>query len=430
MNNLVYLQHKITVMKHFLILFGLFLMVTSCSKDEPTQEPEVPARRTVIVYMAGDNNLSSYLQSDLNEMITGRKQVGRDESLLVFVDRSSATAKPFIAKVTGKDKQPLDTLYKYPTEFYSSDPEHFAEVLSRCMQLSPATEDYGLVLWGHASGWIIETDSIDKRYYTPRRAYGVDNGMWLNIPSMRKALQSLNMKWKFIFSDCCNMQNIETAYELKDCTEYLIAAPSEITGSGAPYNTVVPAFFIHNDEQMYQTICDNYYTQIDIKGGHLPISVIKTDKLNDLATATKAVLPAVVENLPHDDFGYGHIYYFCLVNGNSWGYKYEDQYKTLYDMNDIIRWATANDEAAYSAWKDAFDQTVIYKRMSTFWHANYLQYDFDNKYFYDFTVTEEAFGGVSMFFPLEKYNNGTTHYNEDIKKMGWYYAMGWSELGW
>ena len=109
------------------------------------------------------------------------------------------------------------------------------------------------------------------------------------------------------------MQNIETAYELKDCTEYLIAAPSEITGSGAPYNTVVPALFIHNDEQMYQTICDNYYTQIDIKGGHLPISVIKTDKLNDLATATKAVLPAVVENLPHDDFGYGHIYYFCLV---------------------------------------------------------------------------------------------------------------------
>ena len=98
-------------MKHFLILFGLFLMVTSCSKDEPTQEPEVPARRTVIVYMAGDNNLSSYLQSDLNEMINGRKQVGRDESLLVFVDRSSATAKPFIAKVTGKDKQPLDTLY-------------------------------------------------------------------------------------------------------------------------------------------------------------------------------------------------------------------------------------------------------------------------------------------------------------------------------
>lgn len=426
MNNLVYLQHKITVMKHFLILFGLFLMVTSCSKDEIEKVPTPPAKRTVVVYMAADNNLSNYAypQNDLNEMVLGRRQVASSENLVVFVDRINGNEKPFIAKVTGNNTHPLDTIYKYTSDFYSSDAEKFVEVLHRCIQLCPATKDYGLVLWGHASGWIIDNDSIKAPSLAPRRAYGVDGKMWLNIPSMRKALQSLNLKWKFIFSDCCNMQNIETAYELKDCAEYLIAAPSEITGSGAPYNTVVPALFIHDDEQMYQTICDNYYAQIDIKGGHLPISVIKTDKLNDLATATKAVLPAVVDNLPHDDFGDGHIYYF-----GDWK-TYDDRYKTLYDMNDIIRWATTNDEAAYSAWKDAFDQTVIYKRMSTFWHANYLQYDFDNKYFYDFTVTEEAFGGVSMFFPLEKYNNGTTHYNEDIKKMGWYYAVGWSELGW
>ena len=68
--------------------------------------------------------------------------------------------------------------------------------------------------------------------------------------------------------------------------------------------------------------------------------------------------------------------------------------------------------------------------MSTFWHANYLESDYTEKSFYDFTVTEEAYGGVSMFFPLEKYNNGITNFNKDIKKMGWYYAVGWSELGW
>ena len=99
-------------------------------------------------------------------------------------------------------------------------------------------------------------------------------------------------------------------------------------------------------------------------------------------------------------------------------------------MNDIIRWATVNDQTAYNTWKAALDQAVIYKKMSTFWHANYLESDYTEKSFYDFTVTEEAYGGVSMFFPLEKYNNGITNFNKDIKKMGWYYAVGWSELGW
>ena len=403
-------------------------MVTSCSKDDedsPSTPPE-PARRTVIVYMAGDNNLSSYMQSDLNEMKTGRTLVGKGEDLVVFVDRQATNEKPFIAKIT--ESGDMEKLYEYPTDFYSSDADNFAEVLNRCIQLCPATEDYGLVLWGNASGWFIENDSVSNSTYAARRAYGVDNGLWLNIPSMRKALQSLNVKWKYIFSDCCNMQNIETAYELKDVAEYLIASPAEITGSGAPYNTVVPTLFIHDDKEMYEAICDRYYEQTDVKGGHLPISVIRTDKLNALAAATAHVLPAVVDNQPHYDFGLGHIYYFCVVKGDSWSVTYNDRYKSLYDMNDIIRWATENDAEAYSTWKAVFDQAVIYKHMSTFWHANYLQKSGD-KQFADFTVTDEAFGGVSMFFPLEKYNTVTT-FNEDIKKMGWYYAVGWSSLGW
>ena len=415
-------------MKHFLTLLGLLIMVCSCSKDEAEQEPVVPARRTVIVYMAGDNNLSSYMYTDLSEMAIGRQLVGKGEDLVVFVDRAATNEKPFIARITASGEQ--EKLYEYPIDFYSSDADHFAEVLSRCIQLCPATEDYGLVLWGHASGWLIESDSISNSVYGSRRAYGVDNNMWMNIPSMRQALQSLNIKWKFIFSDCCNMQNIETAYELKDVAEYLIASPAEIPGKGAPYNTVVPTLFIHNDKEMYEAICDKYYEQTDTKGGHLPISVIRTDKLNALAVATKAVLPEVVNNLPHNDYGMGHIYYFCLVGGNSWGSNYDNRYKALYDMNDIIRWATANDQTAYNTWKAALDQAVIYKKMSTFWHANYLESDYTEKSFYDFTVTEEAYGGVSMFFPLEKYNNGITNFNKDIKKMGWYYAVGWSELGW
>ena len=65
-------------------------MVTACSKDEDSSStPPEPARRTVIVYMSGENNLTYYIQSDLNEMMEGRKQVTANENLVVFVDKAS-----------------------------------------------------------------------------------------------------------------------------------------------------------------------------------------------------------------------------------------------------------------------------------------------------------------------------------------------------
>ena len=426
-------------MKHLLTIISLFLLFTSCSKDDdsPSTPPE-PARRTVIVYMAGENNLSSYMQSDINEMQTGRQQVASNENLVIFVDKASKSEMPYIAKITANGK--LERLYEYQQDFYVSDPDNMEEVLRRCISLCPASEDYGLVLWGHANGFVIENDSVSNSAYAPRRAYGVDSGTneetvkgkWVNIPSMRQMFNRLGIKWKFIFSDCCNMQNIETAYELRNAAEYLIGAPSEITGKGAPYNTVVPALFIHDDVQMYKSICDNYYEQIDNRGGHLPISVIKTSQLEALAQATRTVLPTVAANVPKDDFGQGHIYYFGLIKSDGWGYYiYLQDEKTLYDMNDIIRWGLADDTAAYQSWRAVFDQAVVYSKMSTFWHANYIEENYGSKTFKDFTVTPEAFGGVSMFFPQTKHDNSPYYkHNELIKKMSWYYAVGWSEVGW
>lgn len=414
-------------------------MVTACSKDdeESPNTPE-PARRTVIVYMEGENNLSSYIQNDLNEMMEGRKQVAASENLLVFVDKASTTEMPYIAKITVDGN--IEKLYEYNQDFLGSDADNMEEVLRRCIALCPAKENYGLILWGHASGWVIENDSVDNSVYgAPRRAYGVDNGnneaiykggKWLNIPSMREVLNALGIKWKFIFSDCCNMQSIEVAYELKDQAEYLIASPAEITGYGAPYNTVVPALFNHDDEQMYKSVCDNYHEQIDAMGGHLPISVIKTSQMNTLAAATRQVLPTVAANVPKDDFGQGHIYYFGVVKYDSWIYEYLQNEKTLYDMNDIIRWGLTDNPTAYQTWRAAFDQAVVYSRMSTYWHANLLESK-GNKTYKDFTVTQEAFGGVSMFFPQTKHDNSPYYkHNELIKKMSWYYAVGWSSVGW
>ena len=66
----------------------------------------------------------------------------------------------------------------------------------------------------------------------------------------------------------------------------------------------------------------------------------------------------------------------------------------------------------------------IYKKMATRWLTNKFPW---STYYGDFEVTENHYGGVSMFVP----NYILQHTNNDyIKQMGWYYAAGYSDIGW
>jgi hypothetical protein len=411
-------------MKHLFAIITTILLLTACQKDEEVApyNPVKNVKHTVLVYMPSENNLSPYAQNDINEMIQGRKSVGDDCDLLIFVDKASQTEMPFIARISADSKTPVDTLYQYPADFYTSEPSKFQEVLQRMISFSPTSQDYGLVLWGHANGWILENDGRDFI----RRAYGVDNGnneataqikepaRWLNIPDMAKSFKQVGKHWRFLFFDCCNMQNAEVAYELRSTTDYIIASPAEITGEGAPYDNLVPDFFIEDTEQMAIKTCADYYAQLDYVQGHLPISVVKTSQMQALADATKNILPEIAAWLKTSNPTQGIIYYYNYDSA----YK-PDREKMMYDMNDMIRAALADAPEKFDAWKTTFRQAVIYAEMSKRWHANSVNFN-------DFTVTEEKYGGMSMFFPLQKYTNASHDYNNDIKKLEWYQAVGWS----
>ena len=402
-------------MKHLLTIISLFILFAACSKDDDSYEtPPEPAQRTVIVYMSGENNLSRYMQDDIDEMKKGRRNVSPSENLVVFVDKASSTEMPYIAKVTSNGD--LQILYSYPNDFYSSDPDNMRDVIERAVEACPAKE-YGLVLWGHADGWLINNDSIATT--TSHRAYGVDNGSnqeslsgkWLNIPSMRESFKLLAFKpWKFILFDCCNMMNVETAYELKDVAEYLIGSPAEIPGNGAPYEQVVPAMFLQTDD-FYKDIV-NAYASAYIN--RVVLSVVNTSGMKHLAQATKDILSKLNDYVKETALK-NHIYYHAInVNGSR---------KTiLHDLREVA--SKALDAEDYTIWMDAFEDAVIDSHYSPTWITN------GTVQFSDFTMSKDYWGGLSMFFPMSKYGTATDGVNEKIKQMSWYYAVGWSSLGW
>lgn len=397
-------------MKKLIILLCGLLALSACKDDNDEPTPDNTPKRTVIVYMAADNNLTNYAEYDLQEMLTGSEALGTNDQLVVFVDKADSQQLPYIARIAKGEATMEQT---FDEELFSADPQKFYEVLRQIITSYPA-EDYGLVLWGHANGAVIERDSIAGGI---RRAYGRDNdnnqlkdGVWMNIPSMREALSALNIKWKFIMSDCCNMQSAEVAYELRQLADYLIATPAEIPGMGAPYDLIVPDMF-NRSENFYKQIVDDY---AESTYDHVPLSVVKTSEVEHLAQATRTALlsinPAKDENDPDMS---GLIYY--------WGSNSKN-IQVLYDMNDyMLKFAPAE---VYSAWKAVFDQTVVYKRIATRWDTMELV-DFSR-----FTVTDEKLGGLSMFTPLNVYEQIGRSWNETFHQLGWYYASGWSELGW
>ena len=415
-------------MKHLLTIISAILLFTACSKDDdsPSTPPEPePARRTVIVYMVGENNLDPYMQNDINEMRQGRKQVAASENLVLYVDKLSKTEMPFIAKVNTDGN--LDTLYRYEQDFYSSDPDNMIDVIDRIYQMCPAKEDYGLVLWGHASGWLME-DSV-----ATRRGYGIDTGnnelrtyfderskesllkgKWLNIPSMQEAFKMLPMKWKFIMCDCCNMMNVEDGYELREVTDYLIGSPAEIPGYGAPYETIVPALFLHT-ENFYQAVIDAY---ADAYPNRVPLSVIKTSEMEALAEATRPLLSRINEYVNNEsNLMDRHIYYNnTYVDGK--------RKHIMFDVREVVRKAFANEPSKYENWYQVFQRAVPYNRIAEMWQTDsFIKINFN-----DFTVTDDYFSGVSMFFPMEQYGTEEWSCNKAIKKMSWYYAVGWPSL--
>ena len=84
-------------MKKLLMLLCMLNALMACSSDDDNNIIEFvpqPTERTVIVYMSGENKLSPYIDYNLKEMKKGSLNIGKDDCLLVYVDKSKISELP------------------------------------------------------------------------------------------------------------------------------------------------------------------------------------------------------------------------------------------------------------------------------------------------------------------------------------------------
>jgi hypothetical protein len=127
-------------MKNIILLLTL-LLFTSCNReDEPPAI--ISATRTVIVYMAADNDLSADAFSDIEEMKEGFEETGTN--LVVFID--PAGESPYLLEIARNAETKVKTYQEFNSATESgTEVEQFNNTKSRQDDLSESNTPKGLV---------------------------------------------------------------------------------------------------------------------------------------------------------------------------------------------------------------------------------------------------------------------------------------------
>jgi hypothetical protein len=209
-------------------------------------------------------------------------------------------------------------------------------------------------------------------------------------------------------------------YELRNATKYLIGSPAEIPGEGAPYDLIIPQFF-KQGSGLYKGIIDTYYDYYHDYGSYsVPLSVIDTQHMEALATATHDILGKFTEPYP--------VYpsYPSLEKDSVVFYWYYDA-PMMYDMRAVMKTYAPTD--VFEQWDKTYQQAVPYYRMAMRWETIYSNLLAS---FRRFKSDASQNGCVSMFIPrnTKMYFDGDFHYNLTYNKFGWNRVIDWSRFGW
>ncbi len=354
-------------MKRIKYLFALLVLGFAVISCDPVSEDLIeykPQQKSVIVYMVANNDLSSTAEKNLSSMLEG--YLPAQDNLLVYYH--VPTGNPLLLRLykdeTGAPVQ--DTVYRFPSQ-NSADPKSLENTLKITKTMFPAQE-YGLILWSHASGW------LPKGYYAKVRSFGLDGTTEMDFIEL---VSSLPFKFNFVLFDACLMGGIEVAYELKDLADYVIASPTEVMSDGFPYAKIME--YIFKTPMELESVAEEYFNYYNEQSGldrSATISVVKTSELDEVAAQAKRLF---------ENYGSGGNLNAIRIDTTAVQKYYRSNKHWFYDFQGMMK-QLAGDGA--DDFINALNEAVIYKAST----PNFLGTKID----------KDKFSGLSTYIPSPK----------------------------
>lgn len=384
----------LNVIKIICLGFCSILSFISCA-DSDTIKKDI--ERTVLVYMAADNNLSSFGNTNIQLMLQGMKNV--EGRLIIYLEPSNDV--PRLMVIEGNSAPKLDTLVTYSEE-NSASPEVLRRTIQDVRNLYPSNS-YGLILWSHGMGWLPEKYNFHRSYsaglvrYTnlPTKYFGQDthpgDGAMESFMETDELMASISGYFNFIMFDACFMGAVEVLYGLRDYADYFIASPAEILANGFPYDKIVP--WLWGDEEDLKRVCAEYFNYYntypdpnDAGWNSATVALVKSSELQHLVELTSNI---VGENK-------------CVASTDVWRYPLSKSSlpNVFYDLGDYIN--TYGDESQQSAYKQQLEKTVVFKAATPTFLGQ--------------TIPTDKFSGLSVYIPQTRW--------DDMNQI--YYQLEWA----
>lgn len=363
----------------------------SCSDEVPQPEPDGTddsVNRTVLVYMAADNNLSKYAYGNIDKMLEGAAgHTLNGGNLLVYFDPADDAPQLYQIKA-GEDGKAVKTVVKTYEEQNSVSPEVMRSVIDEVVSEYPA-DNYGLILWSHGTAWFPE------KFRTMLRSFGDDNERVMEIDQLKEALP--DQVFDFILFDACYMASTEVIYALREKADYIIGSPTETMAEGFPYKKILTPMFQETPD--FEGICREFYNYYDVLSGFnrsATVSLAATAPMEKLAQTVKAIVKGKEEaiyNLPISELQ--QLEHLTASK------------HALYDLDDFIsRLATPKQ---YTTFRQCLDEVILYKQATPF--ATYAKGPTQ--------LAINHFSGLSIYVPQTALSSLTAWY----KGTDWYKAV-------
>ncbi|MEN3015503.1 MAG: clostripain-related cysteine peptidase [bacterium] len=230
-----------------------------------TENQEVEKKWLVIVYAAGDNDLSSYLFEDIDELET----VGSDKNthIISILDQGKYGTQFKGARIfyLQKDKQLgkiNSPVIQNLSQINLADPKTMGKLIGELMSKYPSTH-VAVILSDHGSGWqgAIEDDFPKKSFMTLQQIK----------EALSTALEIAGRKIDVLGWDACLMAMAEVGYELKDFAKYMVASEQLEGADGWPYSRIFASTLKH----IISTLQKEIQTNIEHQPKDLAETIVK-----------------------------------------------------------------------------------------------------------------------------------------------------------
>lgn len=247
-----------------MILLSIFFISCNFFPSEnlllfiPNQEKSVK-EWSILVYMAGDNDLESAGLQDLCEMERSLLNTDNVQVIAIF-DRSSSYDYSYDnwsgtrmyllnTKRNASETKLISQQIECPSLGLTNGTDYKLELSSPYVlakSLSFIIENYpskkvGLIMWGHGTGWRSSSSEINKT-----KAYAFDSSSQtsMSLQELAKAIEdgTSGRKLDFIGFDTCFGSEIEVVYELRNHSSYIAGSPGLILSEGWNYKTLFDSF--------------------------------------------------------------------------------------------------------------------------------------------------------------------------------------------